>query len=141
MADIKEVITRVSIDRKDFDENGHLNNEAYPRYFEEGRLALVKEFRIDTDPLKAINVSFLVRRAAYDYIKSIESEGEVEIHSRFLEYGGRARIQMHQEIFFNGQLTTAADLDYFFFDLVRKKPIRPPGDIIEMLFPEYPKSS
>ncbi len=110
----------------DVDLYGHLNNAAFPLYFERGREDLAVKNKLDAKILLSQNLAFLVKRASYEYLSPVLADQNVEITSRVASLGG-ARIIVEQEMFSGKQIIAKAHVEYFFLDLVKNKPIRPPS--------------
>ncbi len=122
-----------NIDMSDIDHynhHRHLNNAAYPRYFEKGRDDLATINGLDKETLLPGDIAFLVKNAYYDYITPVLENQEVEIRSRVVSVK-RARVFLEQEMIYDGKAVSKCAAEYFFMDLKRERPIRPPSSVFQ----------
>ena len=116
---------RCAVDASDIDKYDHLNNAAFPRYFERGRDDLAVKTGLDADTLKQQGQAFLVKRASYEYVMPVTLNQQVEIKSQIASTDG-ARVVIQQEMFSDGQMAAKCNIEYFFLDIKRNKPTKPP---------------
>ncbi len=115
---------RLEVADEDTDNYGHLNNAAFPIYFERGRDDLNLKHKLHAKNLFPEGLGFLVKRASYEYNKLVTPDSEVEIRSRFMGNIG-ARVIVEQEMWQDGKVVARCNAEYFFTDIVKGKPIRP----------------
>ncbi len=126
---MKNSSIRCKIEPTDIDNYGHLNNAAFPKYFDRGRYDLAVQNGLDRDTLVPKGLAFLVRKASYDYIAPVLENQEVEIISNLISIEGTRAI-VEQEMLRDKGVVSKCRAEYFFQNLTTGKPIRPPSSIL-----------
>lgn len=127
-----ESTLRLLIEQADIDNYGHLNNARYALYFEEGRLNLVEKASLAESSLREDGIGFQVRRASYEYIRSVDAGQEVEITS-WLDQRRKSTVLIRQSMTLDGKTVATAVAEYFFRNLNSGRPVRPPKVILDLI--------
>ena len=121
-------VTRHKLNPDDFlDGYNHLNNGRAPRYFDDARMEFLKTIGLDASTLVPKGLGFLVWHSEYEYPNQV-TQREVYIKTRMAGREG-ARFIVEQEMTAEGKIMETSRAEYFFFDLIAQKPIRPPKDL------------
>ena len=126
-------LVNVRISRDYFDENAHLSNTAYTKYFEIGRLELIGLYGLDAYSLKERNLGLYIKKSEYEYLKSINNVWNVNIKSEFERCEKGARINLRQKMIWGEQCFAESFIEQVLVNLKTGKPIRIPQDIVELL--------
>lgn len=119
--------TREILRFNDLDTVGHVNNNAYGVFFENGR---VKAFRRALAAVEAAGGSvpydWAVRRTETDFLKEMHAPGEITVGTRFERFGNTS-VRVEQAVFKDGECTCTAMNVVVCFDPVARKstPIPP----------------
>lgn len=119
---------RLVIGTDGIDDYGHLNNAAYPGYFEGERKRFAVCQGLDRFSLARRGLAFLVKEAKYQYHAPVFCDQEVEIETTFAGIK-RARVFVQQKMYHKREIVASCNVEYFFLDLQSKKPIKIPEDI------------
>ncbi len=125
---MRQTSIKYTVSPSDIDKYNHLNNAAFPRYFEKARDYLALRRGLDADSLKPRELAFLVKRASYEYLRQVNAGEEIEIMSEVVSAEG-ARVIIEQKMFVNGLAAAKCNIEYFFLDIARQRPTRIPFDI------------
>jgi len=129
---IKVSEIKCKINSSDIDDHGHLNNAAYPLYFEKGRENLAAINGVNRDALNPKGLAFLVKRASYEYNAPVFRDQEVDVKSRVVSFK-RARVFVEQDMLYDGKVVSNCAVEYFFMDLGIGKPIRRPSSVFQKI--------
>lgn len=115
-----EIVTskvKITARPEDIDEYGHLNNAKFPKYFEEGRLALQRNAGLTAQSLIEKKVGLFVYRVTYTYKKQVFEGEELCIDSRFIPFEEGITIDSFHRMFSNRKLVATANITHAFNDL------------------------
>ena len=113
-----------SINYYETDKMGIVHHSNYIRFFEEARLALMRQVGLDYRNLEEMGIVIPVTFVRCKYLMPLRSEEEIEIHTRLTKYDG-IKMELSYEIYSkeSGELCTSGETGHCFLnqDL---KPIR-----------------
>ncbi len=111
----------------DVDGVGHANNVSFARYFEEGRLALLRGMSEPTD-----NPLFMLVHMAIDYQAQLHYPQVVDVGTRITKIG-RSSVHFEQAIFQNGHCAATSRAVIAFADRVAETSLPIPDDLRQRL--------
>lgn len=113
-----------SINYYETDKMGIVHHSNYIRFFEEARLALMRQVGLDYRNLEEMGIVIPVTFVRCKYLMPLRFEEEIEIHTRLTKYDG-IKMELSYEIYSkeSGELCTSGETGHCFLnqDL---KPIR-----------------
>tara|TARA_Y100000310_G_C20555132_1_gene750106 strand:+ start:380 stop:769 length:390 start_codon:yes stop_codon:yes gene_type:complete len=125
------VVINLVVDPEHIDDYGHLNNSWYPKYFEQGRLALEKAFGIDPASYMVKGLKFVVTNATYHYRGQLSAGKNIAIVSKFKPYCGKTLVHSEHEMFCEGRRVGVAVLAHNF--LQNDRIIAPLEELLDQL--------
>lgn len=105
----------------------------YAQYFELGRVELLREIGLPYHEIEQRGVWLPVSEFSTKYIKSARYDDRLHVHTYIKQKPG-VRIKFEYEVYNdNGELLTTASTTLYFFDAERKKIIKCPKYIAELI--------
>ena len=131
---VKKFITSVDIERADFDGYGHLRFSKYPWYFDLAREKFIENNGLGIKDMKERNLGFFVRSGEIKHIRQLRVEGDVNILTWFGNYEGDVFVDIFQRMERGSQSFAVYKTRNVFVNLDTGSHVKPPDDIIKMLF-------
>jgi acyl-CoA thioester hydrolase len=125
-----DLFTPVTVRFCDTDKLGHVNNVSIVSYVEAGRCELF--YKLLQDAGTAVEIDFVLARAAVDFRREIFYPGTVEVGSRFLKLGNRS-VTSGYGIFIGDACVATAECVNVFFDMTARTSVVPSGTLRELL--------
>jgi acyl-CoA thioester hydrolase len=125
-----DLFTPVTVRFCDTDKLGHVNNVSIVSYVEAGRCDLF--YKLLQDAGTAVEIDFVLVRAAVDFRREIFYPGTVEVGSRFLRLGNRS-VTSGYGIFVGDACVATAECVNVFFDMNARASVVPSGTLRGLL--------
>jgi acyl-CoA thioester hydrolase len=125
-----DLFTPVTVRFCDTDKLGHVNNVSIVSYVEAGRCELF--YKLLQVAGTAVEIDFVLARAAVDFRREIFYPGTIEVGSRFLKLGNRS-ITSGYGIFIGDACVATAECVNVFFDMTARASVVPSGTLRSLL--------
>jgi acyl-CoA thioester hydrolase len=123
------VTTDVTLRYSDMDAMGHLNNAVYATFFEAGRVAYVDQVLA---PLTPAGAGYVIVKLTIEFKAEARYPGVARVSTRVSRVGGSS-MTYAQELTVGGRLAATAESVCALFDLTRRKAMRCPEPMRELL--------
>ena len=119
----------ITVRTYDIDALGHVSNIVYIRWLEDLRLTML-ETHLPLEDLMAKNMSPILLRTEIDYIKPI-TLFDRPVGRCYISAVRNIRLELTAEFVVDGTIAARAKQFGIFFDLVKRRPVRPPKEFRE----------